>query len=152
MKTCSVCKILKPIDQFSAMKSAKDGKQYRCKECHVEVNRAWSNRNKEKKKQYNRTQYLKYAEQGGRPSQKSSFEKRQARKKIWDAVKRGDVHMSTACEDCGRDNDKLQAHHCDYSKPLDVRWLCAPCHGLLHAKERKQAKYGVTPEGIGEAA
>lgn len=29
------------------------------------------------------------------------------------------------CEVCGR---KAQAHHEDYSKPLDVRWLCFQHH------------------------
>lgn len=36
------------------------------------------------------------------------------------------------CEGCG--SPKTQAHHHDYSKPLDVRWLCMPCHRIEHAK------------------
>jgi hypothetical protein len=28
---------------------------------------------------------------------------------------------------------KVHAHHKDYSKPLDVVWLCAKCHHRLHA-------------------
>ena len=26
----------------------------------------------------------------------------------------------------------LHGHHEDYSQPLEVVWLCAPCHGLRH--------------------
>jgi hypothetical protein len=29
------------------------------------------------------------------------------------------------------------AHHDDYDKPLDVMWLCQPCHKQRH-KELKQ--------------
>lgn len=28
----------------------------------------------------------------------------------------------------------LQAHHEDYSKPLDVRWACRKCHLESHGK------------------
>jgi hypothetical protein len=27
---------------------------------------------------------------------------------------------------------KTEAHHTDYSRPLDVVWLCKHCHRLLH--------------------
>jgi ribosomal protein S27AE len=30
------------------------------------------------------------------------------------------------CEVCGAET--VEAHHADYSKPLDVRWLCKPHH------------------------
>lgn len=33
------------------------------------------------------------------------------------------------CEVCGA---KAQAHHDDYSKPLDVRWLCSTHHAEWH--------------------
>lgn len=34
------------------------------------------------------------------------------------------------CEICG--DGKSHAHHDDYSKPLQVRWLCATHHRLVH--------------------
>jgi hypothetical protein len=36
------------------------------------------------------------------------------------------------CSICGATNH-LHAHHRDYSKPLEVTWLCAKCHHRLHA-------------------
>jgi hypothetical protein len=35
-----------------------------------------------------------------------------------------------ACEVCGVAN--AQAHHDDYTKPLDVRWFCQAHHGEAH--------------------
>lgn len=35
------------------------------------------------------------------------------------------------CADCGS-ADNIHAHHEDYSKPLDVVWLCASCHRVRH--------------------
>jgi len=39
------------------------------------------------------------------------------------------------CESCGA--AKVEAHHDDYSKPLQVRWLCRPCHLAEHHPHRK---------------
>lgn len=36
------------------------------------------------------------------------------------------------CEVCG--NSKSDAHHDDYSKPFDIRWLCRQHHKDLHKK------------------
>lgn len=38
------------------------------------------------------------------------------------------------CEVCG--DPQSEMHHDDYSKPLEVRWLCRPCHIAHHEKER----------------
>lgn len=35
-----------------------------------------------------------------------------------------------SCEVCGKSN--AEAHHTDYSRPLDVRWLCRSHHMELH--------------------
>jgi hypothetical protein len=38
------------------------------------------------------------------------------------------------CAVCGRQDG--QAHHEDYSRPLDVIWLCRPCHAKHHVHKR----------------
>ena len=44
------------------------------------------------------------------------------------AIKRGTLTRGTACEACDATGVKIEAAHSDYSRPLDVRWLCIPCH------------------------
>lgn len=45
-------------------------------------------------------------------------------------VRRG-LLVKLPCENCG--DNHVQMHHDDYDRPLDVRWLCRPCHLALHA-------------------
>lgn len=55
--------------------------------------------------------------------------KRRAHKAVEYALMRGDL-VRQPCERCG--GLPSQAHHEDYEKPLDVMWLCPPCHGQRH--------------------
>ena len=54
-----------------------------------------------------------------------------ARSYLEEYVKRGKVERKTECERCGS-NIKVQAHHRDYSKPLEVEWICLRCHMIEH--------------------
>jgi hypothetical protein len=54
-----------------------------------------------------------------------------ARNAVASALRRGKITVPDRCERCKLEKS-LQAHHPDYSKPLDVQWLCVPCHNLVH--------------------
>jgi hypothetical protein len=56
--------------------------------------------------------------------------KRQAHIIVGNAVKAGKL-VPKSCERCGHAVD-VSAHHEDYSRPLDVNWLCKSCHGKRH--------------------
>lgn len=53
------------------------------------------------------------------------------------AVAAGTVVKPTICVRCKKSFNptQLQAHHLDYTKPLDVEWYCQSCHGFVgHGK------------------
>jgi predicted DNA-binding protein YlxM (UPF0122 family) len=54
------------------------------------------------------------------------------------AIEKGILIRKSQCEICADSGcfkdgrTKIQAHHDDYNKPLEVRWLCQKCHHLWH--------------------
>ena len=68
-----------------------------------------------------------------RHSQKAEGLARKARSAVVYAVRTGRL-IRRACNICG--SLGTEAHHCDYSKPLEVEWLCRKHHIQLHRKER----------------
>lgn len=52
------------------------------------------------------------------------------------AVRSGVLVRPERCP-CGRDA-RVHGHHDDYSRPLDVLWLCAVCHKARHERLRQQ--------------
>jgi DNA-binding XRE family transcriptional regulator len=63
---------------------------------------------------------------------KTTLESR-ARRAINRAKARAEV-AEAPCEVCGT-TDGVHAHHDDYAKPLDVRWLCADHHADVHRRD-----------------
>jgi hypothetical protein len=52
---------------------------------------------------------------------------------VAEAIEDGVLVRPDQCEACGG-GGRIMGHHDDYSKPLDVRWLCDVCHGKWHQK------------------
>jgi len=46
-------------------------------------------------------------------------------------VDHGKIEKPDKCSACGTQGE-VEAHHEDYSKPLDVEWLCIRCHKKKH--------------------
>jgi ribosomal protein S27AE len=53
-----------------------------------------------------------------------------ARKAVWNLLRYGKLQKQP-CEQCTA--PKVEAHHDDYEKPLDVRWVCRSHHTAIHA-------------------
>lgn len=60
-----------------------------------------------------------------------------AHKKVRRAVMDGVLKKSPYCLNCGLISQFIEGHHADYSKPLEVLWLCKECHVKQHLKEKK---------------
>jgi predicted DNA-binding protein YlxM (UPF0122 family) len=62
------------------------------------------------------------------------------------AIKKGIIIPSCVCEKCGKkriyQNGRtgIEAHHDDYNKPLEVRWLCKECHYEWHTKNKAKGR------------
>ena len=101
-KKCSGCQEIKPLSEFWSDKCAAGGKCAYCKLCS--------------KEQWKRSQArypLRY----------------KARNKAKHAIREKRL-IKEPCEIC--QSPDTEAHHDDYSKPLDVRWLCKTHHTEWH--------------------
>ena len=98
------------------LEESRKGKQRYCRACHAQnmrLNRPkHSDLTDEERKKANARSYLNVY------------------------IRRGKV-KKLPCLFCGSENS--QAHHYDYSKPLDVTWLCREHHLTLHGA------YGLIP-------
>jgi hypothetical protein len=58
---------------------------------------------------------------------KRNREKSAAHCKVYRAIRSGKLVRPDQCERCEK-QCKPEASHDDYAKPLEVEWLCRPCH------------------------
>ncbi len=82
-------------------------------------------------------------------------EKDKARRAVTRAIKSGRL-VRLPCEECGSE-DRVEAHHDDYSKPMKVRFLCRGHHREVHGgsfiRERRLEMRGSTsPEDAYDAS
>jgi hypothetical protein len=59
------------------------------------------------------------------------------RRAVWtlnNAIADGRAVRPSTCSRCGKEG-RIEGHHNDYSKPLDVIWLCRRCHVEEHARK-----------------
>lgn len=138
-KTCFKCGEKKPLSEFYRHDRMADGHLNKCKDCakrdvrHHRIDnpdavRAYDNARSKlpHRVAMRKRAFEEYAQ--------NSPEKRAAHRAVSNAIRDGKLSKKP-CAFCGAD-DGLEAHHHDYAKPLDVTWLCRPCHRRFHALER----------------
>jgi hypothetical protein len=166
-KRCSKCGEIKPRDRFQRNRNAEDGLQHWCKDCIGVVNKAYRERNREHireitkrwteenperrertRREWRETNPERLRElrrHQAKRNRERHPEKHAARCAVTKAISVGKLTRSDHCERCGaldrpaRDGrPQIHGHHADYSKPLDVEWLCRACHKIADAEVATQ--------------
>jgi len=159
MKPCSKCLVVKPIESFNRDKTHADGLASVCRECRIlakkqawvsrsslltpeqiaednkkrgEATKRWIKKNPQIAAKYKKLYRSRHPEAKIRhfyAHKAKNPEKVKARAIAMAAIRSGKI-VRLPCEVCG--NPKSESHHDDYSKPLDVRFLCLKHHREFH--------------------
>lgn len=139
MKKCFRCKKTKNIDQFYTHKGMADGHLGKCKNCTKnDAEKRYSDpKNKVKITEYERVRFQnperkKKVLDYQRERRARNKGKNRAKQDISNGIRNGKIKR-LPCEVCG--DTKSQAHHADYRKHYDVKWLCFKHHRELHGQK-----------------
>ena len=137
MKTCFKGGISKPLSAFYRHPQTADGHLNKCKECARQDVAANYRANRPQYAAYERLREQRPSRKAAKADRQRSHraanpEKDRARRLVQKALRVGRI-TKQPCNVCGG-VDRLQAHHTDYSRPLDIVWLCYGCHLAAHDK------------------
>jgi hypothetical protein len=138
-KECFKCKTIKPLQEFYKHPMMGDGHLNKCKECNKNDVTANRNKNIEKIRAYDRArgkipERIKANTEVTRAWRAEDRRRTYSHNMVARAIRNGSL-FRLPCVRCGE--AKSVAHHEDYDKPLEVIWLCQPCHKQRH-KELKE--------------
>ncbi|MCE3086595.1 hypothetical protein LXE06_06140 [Yersinia enterocolitica] len=130
MITCNKCHIEQPVDNYYPRNRV-------CKKC-TKARVSEYQRGDGKKIhnissiKYNKTDKGRIAAKKAEVNYSNNHRERKlAHWAVRRAIKKGKLERIDSCESC-RSPCHPQAHHCDYTKPLEVMWLCQSCHVEWH--------------------
>jgi len=138
-KECFKCNIVKPLEDFYKHPQMPDGHVNKCKECNKNDSTANRNKNIERVRAYDRARgkdpiRIKANTEITRAWRAEDKRRSAAHSSVSQAIRNGSL-VRQPCVRCGE--AKSVAHHEDYDKPLDVVWLCQPCHKQRHKELKK---------------
>ena len=137
-KECFKCKTIKPLEEFYKHSKMADGHVNKCKDCNKNDVTSHRNKNLEKVREYDRVrgkipERIKAQVEINKAWRAEDSRRVVAHSAVSRAIREGRLDRNP-CVRCGE--AKSVAHHEDYDKPLEVMWLCQPCHKQRH-KELK---------------
>jgi hypothetical protein len=146
MKVCTKCGEKKPLTEFHKSKRSQDGRGCVCDKCSQAKSREYRDKNRERLREYDRVRSQTKARKADKNVTSQRWQKKNTLKTIAhrivnEAIRKGSLIRQPCCV-CH--NTESHAHHEDYSKPLDIIWLCATHHSKLHA-DRKRTARGLAP-------
>ena len=128
MKICVQCGAEKAPTEF--YRKAVNRLGNKCKECHKAQVRAYQVANRDYYRQIDKVRAMLPHRIAARQKWEAKYpERNRARRIVQNEVKAGRL-VGLPCLICGGDSE---AHHPDYSAPLDVVWLCRLHHKQAHA-------------------
>lgn len=122
-KTCKECR--KARVRANRLEKAEYYRQYDKKRFKEDP------RVKERHKRYQQTEQGKAASDKAKAKWKEKNKIKRAVHMITGNAIRSGILQKMPCEQCGS-TVRIHAHHDDYLKPLNVRWLCAAHHKQWH--------------------
>jgi hypothetical protein len=132
-KVCFKCKEKKDVEEFYRHAKMTDGRLGKCKDCTRDDVRKYRKEN-DSVREYDRRRYHENPERrqkiydGIARRNKSHPEKRAAHQAVSNAVRDGRLHKPDKCSHCNVKNKRIEGHHEDYLRPLEVIWVCTLCH------------------------
>jgi hypothetical protein len=140
MKECFKCKTVKPFTEFYKHSQMGDGYLNKCKACTKNDVGKHREKNLERIREYDRERgklphRLKLQTEVTRAWRAEDRRRTVAHSAVARAIRAGDL-VRQPCVRCAE--VKSLAHHEDYDKPLDVMWLCEPCHKQRHKELREE--------------
>lgn len=136
---CTKCLIEKHFYEFHKSSNNKSGLCTWCKSCEYKRKKEWKDKNPNKlKKQLkrHREKHKKSILEKNLKRERTKPEEKKAQRLVFKALKNCDLIRPKQCTKCNKICSP-EGHHFDYSKPLDVMWLCKSCHTLEHVRLRK---------------
>lgn len=127
MKPCTKCGAVKPPGDFYA--TGRGSLMSACKRCHADSVRA-RRRLSDVARDYDRQRGNRQSTANIRDYRTKHPDAYRAHNAVSNAIRDGKLTREP-CLFCGE--VRVHGHHRDYSRPLDVVWLCAKCHHRLHA-------------------
>jgi hypothetical protein len=130
-KKCFKCGFLKELNEFYKHKQMPDGHVNKCKTCNKEDVAIHRIKNIEKIREYDRNRGNRQGYEYVKGYREAYPNKYRATTMVNNAVRKKQL-FPQPCEVCLA--AKTVAHHDDYLKPLNVRWMCQAHHKQWHAK------------------
>lgn len=137
-KTCFKCQKLKDLNEFYRHSQMGDGRLNKCKECTKKDVAEHRAANIERIREYDRNRGNRQGYAYTKEWRERFPKKYRAHRMVGYKVSSGQIVKPDVCESCAKPG-YIEGHHDDYDKPLEVRWLCAPCHKQWHT-EHGEAK------------